>query len=766
MTLSPGTRLGSYEITSLLGSGGMGQVYRAKDLKLDRDVAIKVLREELATDPERLRRFEQEARSASALNHPNIITIHDIGKHGDTPYIAMEYVEGKTLRELLAEGPLPTRKLLQLATQIAEGLAKAHSAGIIHRDLKPENMMISSDGYVKILDFGLAKLLAQPGADSEADTMTKEGTVAGAVMGTASYMSPEQALGKPLDARTDVFSLGAVLYELATGSRPFQGETPAGLFNEILNKTPATPSSLNSELPEDIVSVISQALNKDPGQRYPSAKELLADLGDIGTEPLAADTSSQKSIVVLPFENMSPDPDQEYFCDGMTEEIIADLSKIQSLRVISRTSSMMLKGSRKDIHAIAKEIDVLYVLEGSVRKAGNKLRITAQLIDALNDAHLWAEKYSGTLDDVFEIQEEVSGSIVDALKLTLSPEEQQKMAKRPIEDTAAYEWYLRATGAASTYTKDSLVEALRHFELALDVVGADPLIYAGMADTYLRLVNVGVEIEQNRKRAEELAHKALALDPEMPKARALLASLGIWYAGGKVNLQEAARQFKRALAADPVEPVALLGMACVYFWAGRISEAAAFADRLRQIEPLDVVANAFKGFRYSHDGRYDEALQVWRDLYEHDPRHPGSLSLSAWQCFYAHALAYTQRTDEAFALIDEAEATNPNNKHTRLAIMLRHALRGDKDGALRELTPTFYEWCRRDATWSHFVACDFAYLEANEEALDWLENAVNLGHINYPLFAEKDVFLAKLHGDPGFERLMERVRREWEEFEV
>ncbi len=394
MILTSGTRLGSYEIISLLGSEGMGQVYRAKDLKLGRDVAIKVLREELASDPERLRRFEQEARSASALNHPNIITIYEIGKHGETPYIAMEYVEGKTLSEMLAEGPLPTKKLVQLATQIAEGLAKAHSAGIVHRDLKPENLMVTSDGYVKILDFGLAKLLPQPGV-SEAATITKEGTVAGAVIGTASYMSPEQALGKPMDARTDVFSLGAVLYEIATGKRPFQGETPAGLFDEILHKAPAAPSSLNSELPGDIERVIVQALNKEPNRRYPSAKELLANLVDIDTGPFSTKSSAQKSIVVLPFENISPDPEQEYFCDGMTEEIISDLSKIQSLRVISRTSSMQLKGTDKDIGTIGKELKVQYVLEGSVRKAGKNLRITAQLIDSTNDSHLWAEKFNG-----------------------------------------------------------------------------------------------------------------------------------------------------------------------------------------------------------------------------------------------------------------------------------------------------------------------------------------------------------------------------------
>jgi TolB-like protein len=669
----------------------------------------------------------------------------------------MQFVDGKTIRELVSEGPLATETLLRFAT---------HVAGIIHRDLKPENLMVTNDGYVKILDFGLAKLLPQPGADSEAATITKKGTVAGAVMGTASYMSPEQALGKPLDARTDVFSLGAVLYEMATGKKPFYGETAVALFDEILHKTPAPASSLNREMPAEFDKIIIRALEKDSGERYASAKEILDVLGTVNLDSPLADATEKKSIVVLPFENMSPDPEQEYFCDGITEEIIADLSKIQSLRVISRTSSMMLKGSKRDMRTIAREVNVQYVLEGSVRKAGNNLRITAQLIDALNDAHLWAEKYSGTMDSVFEIQEEVSGSIVDALELTLSPQEKRKMAEGRIDNTAAYEWYLRATGAASRYTKDSLVEALRYFEHALDVVGADALIYSGMADTYLRLVNMGVEIDQNRKKAEELANKALGLDPEMPKARALLGQLGIWYAGANVNLQEAARQFKRALAVDPVEPVALLGLGLVYLWAGRISAAAPLVDRILRIEPLDLIALAFQGLRYFYDGNYDRGLEVFRNFYEQDPRYPGSMTLSSWQHLYALSLAYKQRTDEALAIIDEAAATNPDNVQTRLAIILGHALRRDKAGALRELTSHFYEWCRRDPTWSHRVACVFGYLNAKDEALDWLENAVNLGHINYPLFAEKDLFLANLRGDPRFEQLMERVKREWEKFEV
>lgn len=330
MSLSLGARLGSYEITSLLGSGGMGQVYRAKDLKLGRDVAIKVLREELASDPERLRRFEQEARSASSLNHPNIITIYDIDKHGATPFIAMEYVEGKTLRGVLSEGRLPIKKLLQLSTQIVEGLAKAHSSGIVHRDLKPENLMVSADGFVKILDFGLAKLLRLPsGTGSEVETLSRKDTIPGSILGTVGYMSPEQAKGQPADFRSDLFSFGAIVYEMATGKRAFQRESPIQTLSAIIEDQPEPPAGLNPQIPHSVQATIQRCLAKAPEDRYESTGDLAKDLKviqSLSAAPIPS-TRSQSSIAVLPFANMSTDPEQEYFCDGMAEEIINALTQ-------------------------------------------------------------------------------------------------------------------------------------------------------------------------------------------------------------------------------------------------------------------------------------------------------------------------------------------------------------------------------------------------------------------------------------------------------
>jgi serine/threonine protein kinase len=752
-----GQNLSHYRITEKLGAGGMGEVYKARDERLGRDVAVKVLRKDLATDAERLRRFEQEARAASALNHPNIITIHDIGKHEGTPYIAMEFVEGKTLRELVSEGPLHTDKLHRFGTQIAEGLAKAHSAGIIHRDLKPENLMVTSDGYVKILDFGLAKLLPQPGVDSEGATITKEGTVAGAVMGTASYMSPEQALGKPLDARTDIFSLGAVLYEMATGKKPFSGETTAALFDQILHKAVAPPSSLNPALPRHFDKIVGRALEKDTGQRYPSVYEVLQDLAAVDQGALSAQQPEKRSIVVLPFEDISPGRDNEYFSDGLTEEIISDLSNIETLRVISRTSSMMLKDTKKDIKTIGKELDVQYVLEGSVRKAGNAIRVTAQLIDTKTDAHLWAKKYSGTLEDVFDIQEKVSRSIVDALKLKLSPEEEEKIAERPIENVQAYDCYNQARLEIWRSTEESLDRATRLIKNGLNIIGDNELLYASLGIAYIHYMEMAYRTDEYQLlKAEECADKVFELNPRSSYGHILKGRIHF----KRWNVQGAVREIERALATDPNNVDGILMLPFLYAISGRTSAAKVPLEKLKAIDPLSPWPHGMTGWVELFDGQFESAARSFTTMHQMEPEN----SLYRYLC--SMALAANGQVAEACSLVDLISKDTPRIHVAGLGTFMKHAWRGEADAALAALSPAWIEAARFDETFSWHVAAGYGLIGKREEALDWLENSINRGVINYPFFTDYCPWFENIRDEDRFKKLMERVKHEWENFEV
>ena len=608
-----GRRLAHFQIEEKLGSGGMGVVYRAKDTKLDRDVAIKVLRDELASDPDRLRRFEQEARAASALDHPNIITIHDIAESEGIRYIVMQYAEGQTFRELLTDGPLSTEKILRLSTQIAEGLAKAHAAGIIHRDLKPENLMVTGDGYVKILDFGLAKLLPEQEADSEAATITKEGTVAGAVLGTASYMSPEQALGKPLDTRTDVFSLGTVLYEMATGKKPFQGETAVALFDELLHTAPPPPTSLNPQLPKEIDTIVQKALEKDPRDRYKSAKELLAAIHAVSQNQFTPGPPTQKSIVVLPFENMSPDPEQEYFCDGMAEEIINALTHVKNLRVVARTSAFSFKRKQIDIREIGNKLGVETVLEGSVRRSGNRLRITAQLINVADGYHLWSERFDREMRDVFDIQDEISLAIVENLKVQLLQDEEQALVKRHTDDIELYQLYLKGRYHWSRFDEKNIKKSRECFEKALEIDPRYSPALAGLSVIYLisggtpmTLLPPNVAYSKATKSAET----AIEIDPGNGEALGILGWLQGWYAWDWKSAEET---HKRAI----------------------------------EVDPNNAIAHGPYSWFLSVKGKPDEAIRERQRAIDLDPLSPHHYGEAALQCYlarrYSQALEYCER---------------------------------------------------------------------------------------------------------------------------
>jgi non-specific serine/threonine protein kinase len=469
-----------------------------------------------------------------------------------------------------------------------------------------------------------------------------------------------------------------------------------------------------------------------------------------------AEIKPEKSIVVLPFADLSPQKDQEYFCDGMTEEIITDLSHVHELLVISRSSAMTFRGTTKKIPEIAGELKTRYVLEGSVRKAGNDLRIAAQLIDATNDAHIWAEKYSGTLNDVFDIQENVSRSIVKALKLMLTSEEKERLASRPIDNVAAYECYLKANAEVNKMTGDAINRAIRNLQNALDIIGDNALLYSGMAHAYLQLVNVGIEHEECLARAEEFAKKALSLDQGFAKAHAMLGWIACWSDPRAAN-----NHFKKAFSISPDDPLVLLGFLIYYVQeAGRIAAAARLLERLVQVDPLDLGTKWMQGGIHFYNGEYSLALPPWQNLYDIYPENPFA------QFYLAAIMVYLGQLDSAFFIIDKSASATPSNAFTKLGLMLKYAKIEDKDKTFSEMTPDFQKTCHRDITFSHHLAGIFSLLGEKNEAFAWLENAFDRGFINWPLLAEKDPWLANIRGEPRFKKLMERVKYEWEHFEV
>jgi non-specific serine/threonine protein kinase len=743
-----GATISHYTILEKIGGGGMGVVYKAQDTKLKRIVALKFLPADLTRDPEAKTRFIYEAQAASALQDDHICTIHDIDETDDgRMFICMDFYEGETLKKKIERGPLSIGGALDLAIQIARGLAKAHEAGMVHRDIKPANVIITNDGVAKILDFGLAKLAGQA-------KLTKTGST----VGTAAYMSPEQARGLDVDHRTDTWSLGVVLYEMLTGKLPFRGEHEAALLYSIVHEEPQPISSFRVDLPPDIELSITKMLQKEPGGRFQHMRELLSQLGTIKKKHETESEKALPSIAVLPFVNMSADPENEYFSDGLSEEIINALSKLEGLHVTARTSAFRFRGKDLDMREIGRQLSVSTVLEGSVRKAGNRLRITAQLIDAESDAHIWADKYSGTLDDVFEIQEKVSRSIVDSLKLKLTAEECRKIAERPIENVEAYECYLRAVHQIYRFSEDALEIALQYLQNAINVIGDNALLHSAMAFAFWQYVNMGVKQEDYIAKAQESVRKALACDPDFPQAHAMLGFICQVFEG---NQRESIRHFKRALESNPDEYLALKGLALsLTEYMGKISEAVPLVERLIQVDPLDPSNYLIQGRLYFYGGEYESAVRSFYRGYQLDPRNVSLMQMYSW------SLAYEKRIDEALSIIEQTVKVSPESAFTRCSLLLKYALLNDKDKAHEQITPELRKTCNRDAAFSHVLGVMLARIDERNDALDWIENAVNRGFINYPLLSEKDPWLANLRGEERFKKLMERVKKEWEEFEV
>ena len=553
-----GKSVSHYRITRQLGSGGMGVVYEAEDTHLGRHVAVKVLSEEMQRDPSILERFQREARAASTLNHPGICTVHSIEQHDGQHFIVMELLEGQTLAKRISHQALDLAEAIDLGIQIADALESAHSKGIVHRDLKPVNLILNSRGQIKILDFGLAKIsaltnyLGVAGQDSRVETSLDRGdlTVAGMVLGTVHYMSPEQARGQLTDARTDIFSLGAVLYQMVTGALPFQGDTQAVVFDAILNRDPPPLAEANPELPAALGQLIGKALEKDRNLRYQTATDLKTDLLrlkrdlDSGQRRMAeladskggAPGSAKRSVAVLYFQNLSGAKEDEYFRDGITEDIITELSKIQGLETFSRSTVIAYRDKSATTAQIGQQIGAAFVLEGSIRRAGERLRINAQLVDTHTDHPVWSERYDREMKDVFEVQDEIARKIAEALRIKLTPQEKKALAAKPTENLHAYDHYLRGRSYARRLTRQDLEFALEMFN---DAVRQDP----DFAQAHAAIANVCAQCywlyEREPtwiERARAASEKAVALRPDLPEV--MVAQAWILYSRGE-NLDAA-----------------------------------------------------------------------------------------------------------------------------------------------------------------------------------------------------------------------------------
>jgi TolB-like protein/Tfp pilus assembly protein PilF len=663
----------------------MGVVYRAEDTELGRDVALKLLPAEMADNPKRLERFRREAKAVAAINHPNIVTIHSIESIETTHFMTMELVEGESLDHIIPPGGLPLAKVFEIAIPLADALSSAHEQGIVHRDLKPANVMVTSENRVKVLDFGLAKLVEDPDAETGDHAMTAlptqatELTAEGMVMGTAPYMSPEQVEGRAMDHRTDIFSLGIVLYEMATGKRPFLGDTSAALVSSILRDSPPTVTEINQSLPRHLARIIEHCLEKDPDARYQSAKDVRNELKSLrrevnsgmvmtgsGPTPISDAPRSNKarkyllwaaagiaglailaagwwlggsrgqrevesaaaggsrtaiasaaedevpSVAVLPFANLSADPDNEYFADGLTEELIGALANVEGLRIPARTSVYALKETNLDIQEIGSRLGVDNILEGSVRRAGDQLRISAQLIKVSDGFNLWSETYDREFSDVFVIQDEISGNIVEALQLTLSPVEKRALRSERTTDFKAYEYYLRGRGHYRRRTRADFESAREMFSNAIEIDSGYALAWAGLADTYTEFWRNYESTEENLAQAEEASRQAVELDPDLAEAH---ASRG-FALGQRQRYDEAAEAFRRAMELNPRLFEAYYYYGTVAFAAGRLETAAEMFERATEAAPDEIRALQLLPQIYTRLGREASAVAANRQRVE------------------------------------------------------------------------------------------------------------------------------------------------------
>jgi serine/threonine protein kinase len=682
MSLSPGTRLAQYEIVATLGSGGMGEVYRARDCRLGRDVALKVMAAHVAADPDMRHRFETEARAVAALSHPSILSIHELAIIDGTPVAVMELLEGETLRERIGKGPIAWREAAEIAAAIADGLAAAHTRGIIHRDLKPENVFLTSSRAVKILDFGLALQRLAVHATSEEDP-TVAATAPGIVMGTFGYMSPEQVTGGRIDGRTDIFALGCVLYEMLSGRRLFAGATPQEIIAHVLHDSVPDLSGADPLAPAELRSIVARSLDREPARRFESAADLAMALRALlsGSSAAAAGRRARprgKSLAVLPFVNAGADPQIQYLTDGITETIINSLSQLKGLRVVPRSLVFRYKGLQADPATVGLALNARIILTGRVVQQGDVLNIQAELVDTATESQLWGEQFRQNVTNLLAVQEEIAWQISEALRLKLTGEQRKRLRKRPTGNAEAYQEYLRGRYEWNNWTPDSFRRAVEHFECA---IAHDPdyaLAYAGLADSYGAMAYYGfVPAEYGYPRAKEAALKAIELDPEVADAH---ASLALGYLFWQHDWPAAGREFRTALKLNPQLALAHALYALYLITMGQHDEAVNEARTAQRLDPLSLLINMSVCWALHFAGRHEEAVRETRRTRELAPgfQEDGHALLAAYQI--GGAEAYWRKRLE---FLDQVPPPASEAIHYAYAVI--HARLGEIDEALNHV---------------------------------------------------------------------------------
>ncbi|HEU4940357.1 MAG TPA: protein kinase [Candidatus Eisenbacteria bacterium] len=756
MALATGTRLGTYEIVGPLGSGGMGEVYRAKDLRLGREVAVKVLPTGVASSPDLLARFEHEARTVAALNHPNIVTLYSVEDVDGIRFLTMELVEGQMLSTLVAPGGLPLARLLDLVIPLTEALATAHGRGVVHRDLKPGNVMVTREGRVKVLDFGLAKLVAADTAVPVGATTAASLSGEGQILGTTAYMAPEQLKGEAVDARSDLFAMGIIIYELATGRSPFPGGSVAEVSSAILRDTPQPLNQIRPDLPPDLQRIVGRCLEKQAQDRIQSALDLGQELRRLQTgeslEPPASDRVA--SIAVLPFANRSSIADDEYFSDGLADELLNVLSKIDGLRVIARTSSFQFKDSGDDAATIGRKLNVAALLEGSVRKSANRVRITVQLVRTSDSSQLWSETYDRTLEDIFAVQDDIAQSVVKALRTKLLGEKpdtevEEQAEKAEIANATrgrghrpeAQQLYLLAVHVLDRYTREGTAKAIEHLNqaLALDPEFAAAWRQLGRAYASQAAQGWGSAAE-GYERARKAMERALSLEPDLAEAHVALGWIRMAH---DWDFRGAEASYARALGSEPRNATVLRGAGVLALTLGRNEEAIRLYRRAIEQDPLSSATYNNLGIALRAAGRHQEAEAAYRKALQLASERVGTHSSLAL------TLLAEGRAEEAMA-----EAMLEPDEAWRLwALAIIHDAKGqiaDSDAVLRELTAKYA------TDTAHQIAEVHAARGDVDAAFEWLERA----------YAQRDgglmdvktsPYLHSLHGDPRWDAFLEKM---------